>query len=468
MESAVEQVEKKRQSWTLEPALLLLFFGWYLSVSIVTNQILKQTCLFTFAYSYNICSRLDDKNTTHSVEQEIQPYVANILMTINVFNSIIPTVLGLFLGPWSDKYGRKKVINSIFIGFTISMGWITIVSYLSDFIATNNPWNYLFAQLPFMIVGGWPTLIIVILCYITDQTDESNRSVRLTIVEIIVFVGVLIAFSASSFILQLTNPTTVFCISFVCIFTGTMIVIFFVEESVHAKTDVGLLTQYKELFSPVRVKELFVTCVQKRPFKQRRILWCLTIIIMLTHITTSGNNTVFYLFTRQKFGWDLQDLTLYEAAAMLMTVFGSIIGLVVFKKRLNFSDLSLSTLSLASLAIDALIKTFAVKTWHLYLASAIALFKIISGPMLRSIMSTIVSKDEISKVYSITSSVEYISGLAAAPIYSSTYKATLKTFPSAFNLITAAIFAFTLILAFAISRWLILVNNNKKTLQTNL
>lgn len=460
-------VKKKAQRWMLEPALLLLFFGWYLSVSIVTNQILKQTCLYTFEYNYIICTQLDDKNATVSVEQTIQPHVAKILMTIAVLNSIVPTVLSLLLGPWSDKYGRKKVINCIFIGFTISMGWITIVSYLSDYISTNNPWNYLFAQLPFMIFGGWPTLIIVILCYITDLTDEANRSIRLTILEIIIFVGILIAVASSSFILQLTNPTTVFCISFACILSGTIIVLFFVEETVEVKQNVGLIQQLKELFSPAQVKELYTTCVQRRPFKQRRILWCLTIILMLTHFTNNGSNTVFYLSVRQRFGWTLQDLTLYEAATMLMTVIGSIISLVILKKILKFSDLNLSILALGSLMIDGLVKVFANQTWHLYLASAVALFKIVSGPMLRSIMSTIVATNEISKIYSITSSIEAISGLGAAPLYTAIYSATLSSFPAAFNLVTCGIFAVTLILALLIAKWLRPIVNDK-TIETRL
>lgn len=460
-------VSKKLQRWTLEPALLLLFFGWFLSASIVTNQILRQTCLYTFGYDFFTCSHLDDKNSTET-EQEIQPYVASILMTVNICNSLIPTILSLFLGPWSDKYGRKQVICCIFSGYTISMGWITLVSYFSENISTNSPWNYLFAQLPLMICGGQPTLVIVILCYITDQTDETNRSLRFTIVEIIIFMGVLIALASSSFILQVSSATAVFCLSFAFIFAGTVIVTFFVEETVHKKDDVGWVEQYKDLFTTSRITELFRVYVQKRSSNNRKILWTLMIILILANFTTQGSHTVFYLFTRQKFGWNLQDLTLYEATSMLLTIVGSIIALAVLKKFLNFSDLSLSILSLSSLAVDALIKTFASHSWHLYMASVVALFKIVSYPMLRSIMSTVVAKNEISVIYGVTTSMEAISGLAAAPLYAATYSATLLSFPSAFNLITATIFISTLILAFLIARWFRTADMNTKTIQTKL
>lgn len=457
---------RKQQRWALEPALFLLFFGWFLSVSIVTNQILKQTCLYTFKFSESICDGLDDKNLTLSVEQEIQPYVANILMTTSILNSIVPTVLSLFLGTWSDKYGRKKVLNCVFVGYTTTMGWFAIVSYISHHVAVLSPWNYLFAQLPFMMFGGLPTTIIIILCYITDQTTETNRSTRITIVEIIMFTSVLIAVASSSFVLEWTDAPTLFTISFSSIFIGTLIVIFFVEETVHVKQDVKLIDQCKDLFTTEVLKQLFVTCTQPRPFKQRRILWLITVILVITNFTNHGSQTVFYLFTRQKFGWNLQDMTLYESGTMLMTVFGSIIGLVVMKKILGLSDLTMSMVSLVSLLVDGLIKTVANYSWQLYVASAIALFKLISGPMLRSILSMIVSKHEISKIYSITQSIEGIAGLGAAPLYTKTYAATFTTFPSAFNLITSGSFAIAVVLAILISRWLIPIT--RTTVDTKL
>lgn len=466
MESVSDKIVRTPQRWALEPALFLLFFGWFMSVPIVTNQILNQTCLYTFEYSDEICAQLDDKNATQSVEQDIQPYVANNLMTISIFNSIVPTVLSLFLGTWSDKYGRKKVLNCIFIGYTTTMGWITIVSYLSHNVAVLSPWNYLFAQFPFMIFGGLPTTIIIILCYISDQTTEANRSIRLTIVEIILFGSVLIAVASSSFVLEYTNAPTLFTISFTLIFTGTLIVLFFVEESVHVKQEVKLIDQCKDLFTLEVLKQLFATCTQPRPFKQRRILWLITIILVITNFTNHGSTTVFYLFTRHKFGWNLQDLTLYESGSMLMTIFGSVIGIVVMKKMLGLSDLTMSIISLVSLMIDGVIKTVANQSWQLYAASAIALFKLISGPMLRSILSMIVTKSEISKIYSITTSIEGIAGLGAAPLYTTTYAATLTTFPSAFNLITAVAFTVAVVLAFLISHWLIPIS--RKTVDTKL
>lgn len=459
MESSGEV--KTSFKFVLDPAIFLVVFGWSMSAQVVTNQILMQTCLFTYGYSEITCAQLDDKNSSKLIEQEIQPYVASVLMTITVLNSLIPSIMSLFLGQWSDNYGRKKVINGLFIGFTISLAWITVVSFVSEEIAPISPWNYVFAQLPFMLGGGMPTLIIIVLCYCTDQTTEENRSARLTIFEIVVFIGVLIAIASSSFILDATSPTTVFSISFVCAVLGSFVAIFFVKESVKVKDDTGLVDQYKDLFTLARVKELFEIVTQKRTNKRGRILVFLMIISLLTNFTSTGSSTVFYLFMRQKMGWNLQEWTIYEAFSMLLTIFGAILGLAVLKKRFKFSDLSLSIMAMTSLIIDALIKTVATRSWQFYFASIIAVFKIITLPILRALLSTVVFKSEISRIYSITSFIEALSGLGSAPLYSNTYSATLTTFPSAFNLITAGIFAVSVVLAVFVWRWMRSTSNDK-------
>lgn len=450
--------KKKGENWALEPALFLLFFGGSLSLSIMANQILKQTCLYTFKYSLNICAELVERNSssnlTQLVEEEIQPYAARITMANTILHSIVPTILCLFLGPWSDKYGRKKVFNWIFICFTTTVGYVASVSCLSDYYKTNSPWNYSIAQIPLIASGGLPTLANMILCYVTDITYESDRSIRLTIVEMVVFFGMMLSIASASFIIKLTDSTIALGIAFICSFIGTMIMIFFVEETIQKHEQVVMLTQLKNLFTSKNMRDLFTVCVQKRNFKSRRIIWGLTTIMMLTQIAANGFNTVFYLFTRQKFGWTLQDVTLFESGTMLINLIGSTVTILVFKKLLNLPDLSLSILALTSFLCDAIIKTFAFKSWHLYLASATSLFKYVSRPMLRSVISTVVAKEEISKIFSITTAFEGISGFVAAPLYTEIYAVTLKIFPSAFNIITIAIFTSTLVLVLLIAKWM--------------
>lgn len=159
-------------------------------------------------------------------------------MSISLLQSIVPSLLSLFIGPWSDKFGRKSVLNSTFFGFSISMSCVALVSYLSDYIQVVDPWYYVYASIPLVAFGGFTSMLIAILCYCTDLTTEANRSIKIGIIEIIIFVGVFFGTLSSSFILRLTNPTVVFIISAVCVIVATVYTIMFVEESVQLTEEV--------------------------------------------------------------------------------------------------------------------------------------------------------------------------------------------------------------------------------------
>lgn len=447
-----ENGTKKVLRWALEPALFMLFFGWYLSTSITENQILKQTCSFTKKYDDSVCSHLDVENKT--LEQEIQPYALNVLMATSIFYATIPTVLNLFLGPWSDKYGRKKIFNVIFIGCAITMSSLTTVSYHSDYVEPNSPWNYFFAQLPFMLAGAIPLITTIILCYVTDITDEDSRSRRFIVFQLIVTFASFLAFASSSFILKLTNATTTYAISLACISVGCLIVIIFVKESANVKKDVKVSTQLKEIFTINQVKEFYSTFVQQRPFRQRKILFIIALLLLLTSFVTTGKNTIFYFFVRQGFGWNQQDFTFFYATSMLMCVVGAAVAVSGLKKFLNTSDLALAALSVVSMFLDAMIKIVASESWHIYLSAVADLFRLITAPMLQSIISSIVAPSEVSRLYSITTAIQALAGLLAAPFYKIVYAATLTSFPAAFNLISIVIIVFCLVLVVLLAKLL--------------
>lgn len=94
--------------------------NFYLTCSIeiiLTNQIVYQTCLVTLdGPDEESCSIMkqtgaaDNETLAIYLEQKVQPYAATVTMTIVLLTSVVPALVALFLGPWSDKFGRKPVI----------------------------------------------------------------------------------------------------------------------------------------------------------------------------------------------------------------------------------------------------------------------------------------------------------------------------------------------------------------------
>lgn len=447
----IETRKSRLRDFRLEPALLLLFFGYNLASSIVPNILLKEVCLFD-GFDVGNCSQLNSNNETEEIERKIQPKVAEIMMATNLMHSIIPAIMSLFLGPWTDKYGRKKVIFATSLGFTLTLASFCVVSILSETDMILNPWIFILPNIPVVLSGGWPSMILAVLCYTTDLTNDTNRSSRLTIIEIIIFLGVILGTIGSSFILNLTSATTVFIIGGTCCLTATTYILFVVEESVQNVEDASLGQKICELTSPTPVIEMFKTCFKKRSFKERRILWGLILILIFMIFAMNGVSNVFYLFVREKFKWTLKDATLYDALSNTLAVGGCIIGITFFKKVLKVSDMTLIFVALISAATDSTVKAFAQNPSTLYFSSSLAIFKVLASPMCRSLISSIVPNNEIGKIYSFTSAFEAISSLIASPLYTYVYSSTFTHFAGAFYLVSTVIYGVNVILAFCVHR----------------
>lgn len=68
------------------------------------------------------------------------------------------------------------------------------------------------------------------------------------------------------------------------------------------------------------------------------------------------------------------------------------------------------------------------------------MMKGIAGPMGRAVISKTVPPNDIGKIFSLTTSIESLTPLLSAPVYTYVYRATLPWYPGAFNIISATVF----------------------------
>lgn len=87
----------------------------------MTDMIVYRTCTVMLGVNKTECRVLHENSTSaeaHKIELLVQPHASLIVMTKSFVESILPSFLSLFLGPWSDKYGRKPVLLSGYLGDT--------------------------------------------------------------------------------------------------------------------------------------------------------------------------------------------------------------------------------------------------------------------------------------------------------------------------------------------------------------
>ncbi|TMW39406.1 hypothetical protein DOY81_015514, partial [Sarcophaga bullata] len=66
-------------------------------------------------------------------------------MARSLLESIIPAIVSLFIGPWSDKFGRRPIVLTTFTGYLAGSIILTTLTYISTKVAIS-PWVFLLSS----------------------------------------------------------------------------------------------------------------------------------------------------------------------------------------------------------------------------------------------------------------------------------------------------------------------------------
>ena len=111
---------------SLEPIIFLQTFTWGLGSVIQQNLIIAKVCK-DLGYSPEIC---DDINNHDAEDDAVQTRASQINMYMSILGSLPCMLVALFIGPWSDKNGRKPVMIIPMIG----VAQYRVLSVLNCFI----------------------------------------------------------------------------------------------------------------------------------------------------------------------------------------------------------------------------------------------------------------------------------------------------------------------------------------------
>ncbi|XP_017027014.1 probable peptidoglycan muropeptide transporter SLC46 [Drosophila kikkawai] len=532
------QWQKVFHMFYIEPVVFMLLFSHTLSGTIQRNQVIYQTCTVIFHYNVSDCKQLDVKNASaeiNAIETELQPYVANLFLTRTLLESIVPAFCGLFIGSWSDHYGRKPLLIVSMIGFSASFLMMAAICELSSYYMIN-PWWYILAAVPHSVLGGNCVFSVAAFCFISDITDCKSRPYRMIFMESLFFIGLTSGSLLSSFVYAAVGSAATIGLSGCIVTFATFFVIFFVPESLHyrhaqdAKNaiaaggekdckekdvpitacdlqvdrlgidcppnfmdeeaqekkgsqlekgrpvpcelptpatpamsfDEDLLAKYVEklpqkaeerkrqqteesvkkagLFSVVHIRDMVSTCFKRREHHARAIIWLVTLAMFLSIFVFDGVMTVMYLFVREKFHWTVRDYTFFETVSHLVPMIGALIGFLILRKVFRLSVVTLALLAFFSEILNNMAKGFATMPWHMYLSVTLGVFRSISGPMCRTIVSNIVPPSDLGKIFSIKNVLQSFAPFVAAPLYTLIYKRSLTTYPGLFNFVSSFLY----------------------------
>ena len=163
---------------TVEPVLFFYMLCVFMSFPLVQQLAFKKIC--HAKYDAETC-----KNLTKSQEDVVHQETSKWILHQSIALMLPSIAASLILGSWSDKVGRKTVLILPSIGSVLLFtNYILNVAYFSLDV------NYILIGVCISgFFGGFATTLLGVFSYISDITDKSQRTVRVAILESMIFLG---------------------------------------------------------------------------------------------------------------------------------------------------------------------------------------------------------------------------------------------------------------------------------------
>lgn len=257
----------------------------------------------------------------------------------------------------------------------------------------------------------------------------------MTILESSTSVGSIIGSLSSAPILRHVGYTWLILISAACNTVAYAFTNIFVKESLQEPVEGGIST----VFDISLVKDMIRECFKRRVNYGRAQLLLLVMTNCLFIYIMYGELALEFLFTREKFHWDLSEYTFFGAITTVISFFGAFIGIAFLQKLLKLSDLMAINVAFLCGIVQYIVRVVAFRSWHMYLGAGFTLFSGLVPPLIRSFVTKIMPVVDIGKVFALISAIEGICPLLAPLMYNSLYRYTVSTFPAAIYILSTAI-----------------------------
>lgn len=156
-----------------EPLMGLFGLGFYMPIAFVQNLMIEKLC--RAKYPEEIC--MNKSNT--QVEEEIQGIAAQYLMFHYLVRQLPAVILSLYMGTWSDRYGRRYIIQISLLGNILVFILYVLNSYYSEW-----PAEYIILSgIPGGLTGDYAAFMLGLFGYIKDETTSVTISSKIAVAD---------------------------------------------------------------------------------------------------------------------------------------------------------------------------------------------------------------------------------------------------------------------------------------------
>ncbi|XP_076269604.1 putative peptidoglycan muropeptide transporter SLC46 [Rhynchophorus ferrugineus] len=429
---------------TIEIPLFLATLGYWLTLNVNKNILVYRTCYALLHYNQSDCALLGivNNNMTRELEKHVQPYANNISLDEHIIHSVLSSLIGLFLAPWTDKFGRKPILIAGLLGGLISLGLHLVFAAIDNL----TPWFVLTLSLPVFITGGRATFLATVSAYLVDSTSKTERGFRMGVFDIFMTIAAVMGNAASSYLLVATSYIMVYCISIVLHVMALALLIFFVPESLRERQHVN---KVRGLLSWSNISEMMKTPFKRRQVSYREIL-LLAMFCILVGDFAIGEERLMFFFLRRKFHWTLKHYNWFSSAKKLLGMTGTFLVVYLVHTVLKVRESLIIFVGFIFYVISFVLMALANESWQIYFAAVLDLPTSGQYALTKSLLSKVVQEDEIAKIFAVLSLGSNILGPVSSAAYSALYNRTIDTNPGLYNLVSAVISAIGILVYIAI------------------
>ncbi|CAG9865178.1 unnamed protein product [Phyllotreta striolata] len=431
-----------REVITVEPVIGAYMLASQLCVPAIFNLEFEKSCRSNLAFGDAVCEAVLAGDVANITDQNnrVQVVINDVHSWQLPLQTVVPIVLILFLGSFSDRHSwRKPFLIMPFVGELISVaGCILSVVFMVDWTLEVQG---MFQVIIPSLFGGQPMITMAIFAYIADVSSLEMRTLRIGVVQIVISIIVPLSQSFSAHLFELIGYYGVFLTAGAIYAFGIAYAAFWIKEP--HKPRLGSIGEtVRDMFDPRHAIDTFNLVLRKQPGVNRLYLVLMLAVVLIYSMVADGENGLFFLYTQHQFGWTVIELTYFSTVNTLIHLVGTALAVPFFTKVLYLSDMMILFLTFVDKIAANFIFGFANSVSLLYTAAAVTLITGVTPIGMRSFQTKIVSENDLGKAQSLFGVFEALAPAIASPVYNKLiYNNTITSFPAAFFFFSILLYA---------------------------
>ncbi|KAJ8266672.1 hypothetical protein GJAV_G00133290 [Gymnothorax javanicus] len=417
--------------YLVEPVVAIYAFASFLVYPLVQQYVYRQLWeeLTNTTYPVNDQTSRCGNSSNHSSSHEVVQRAASLFSLYSELFSMIPSLIAtLLVVAYSDQKGRKITIVLPLIG-----SLVYCISFLVISLLHLNVYLLIISNFVSSIFGGVGTLLGGCFAYIADLCEDGKRrTLRMAGVDMVIGLLSGVASLSTGYFLRAAGFNWPFLTAAIFHVANLAYVVLALEETRRLDSQVDTPSSQRPVLRLVYgVYQLFAASERRRNLLLVLLLLTFTFYIF---VNMGGLSTVTLYELKEPLCWD-EILIGYGSALSTVVFITSFIGVTLLSRCLP--NAAIVFIGLLSVMSGMVMIAFTKTTLLMFLVRIPLLLAIMPAPVLRSMMSEVVSKSEQGVLFACVACLESLSSNVGSAVFSSLYAATVAWCPG-FSFLLAA------------------------------